>query len=241
MVLTIKTISVILLILAALISWRSAVDYWREDAALEVMPSAVERFKSMRAEHGYIDHQQSSPLVQQAQAFALVLNPPRAAKSQAAQPGSQEAASPAPEPSAKPVVSSAKFELQGISYYRSRPAESMALICEPGSGRRWVRQGAQVGHLVIEQINRTSITCRDGERVQEVALAVDQPSVKYAQIRSDKPSPKPAASPALGPATSPEAGKASPPPVRGIRRMPPARVAAKKGVAMLDIALTSEN
>ena len=53
----------------------------------------------------------------------------------------------------KPPASTPKFELHGISYYRQKPDQSMALVLEPGGTRRWVHPGEQLGHLTIERID----------------------------------------------------------------------------------------
>ena len=48
----------------------------------------------------------------------------------------------------------------------------MALIWETGSSDhgRWVRQGAQVGHFVIQEVRPGSVIYVDGERVREMAI-----------------------------------------------------------------------
>ena len=111
-------------------------------------PPVVERFR--RAGGGEKSGQQThSALVQQAKAFALYLNPPQPPKDEEA---------PAPKRISKQTIPAAiatkvtpKFRLIGTSYYRSRPEESMALVSEPGSGTHWVKQGARLGHFVLEK------------------------------------------------------------------------------------------
>ncbi len=49
----------------------------------------------------------------------------------------------------------------------------MALIAEAGSAEgseRWVKEGSQLGHFVIEEIRRGSIIYRDGDQVREMAV-----------------------------------------------------------------------
>jgi hypothetical protein len=134
-----------------------------------------------------------SPLVQAAKAFALYLNPPAKAKPTLAAaatkgaPVSPETKTAGMTPEVRPVASSPKFELQGISYHRSRPERSMALVWQPDTGRRWVRPGEQLGHLVIEQINSDAIVYRDGQLTQELALDLDAVTTAVAQ---DTPAPK---------------------------------------------------
>ncbi|MHC4076474.1 MAG: hypothetical protein ACYSRZ_08705, partial [Planctomycetota bacterium] len=50
----------------------------------------------------------------------------------------------------------------------THPELSLALIDQPGKGFRWIRQSAEVGHLVIEQIKDGSIVVRDGEKIFEL-------------------------------------------------------------------------
>lgn len=124
-------------------------------------PGIVER---IRGGSNNISHPQekASPLVSQALAFAVYLNPP---------PTRQEV--PAPIPTVRPATPSPKFTLHGTCYYPLRPEASLALVCEPGGGDgtfRWVKQGAELGHFVIEKIERGAIVYRDGERMHEMLV-----------------------------------------------------------------------
>jgi hypothetical protein len=105
---------------------------------------------------------QVSPLVKQAEAFALYLNPPPKPRPVVQAP----AVTPEIRP---PAPVSAKFTLVGISHYQSHPEMSMALIDEPGKGLHWVRQSSEVGHLIIEQVKDGSVVVRDGQRTFEIA------------------------------------------------------------------------
>jgi hypothetical protein len=114
-----------------------------------------------------------SPLVRQAEAFALYLNPPQPPKPREV---------PAPirslektTPAAKPAEPKPKFTLMGTSYYRSRPEESMALVSEPGSEPHWVKQGEHLGHFVVEKVERGTIVYRDGGRLLEMVVDTKAP------------------------------------------------------------------
>lgn len=186
-------------------------------------PSVVEMFKQTGG-HGEKNGRKSvSPLIEQAQAFALYLNPPPAPKRNPKH--SLEEKQNLVTKDVRPAKSSPKFELHGISYYRSKPEESMALVWEPGSGHRWVKQGAKLGHLVVEQVNRASILYRDGEETHEMAFEPGQASVMFARNRDDKPAPKQSVEPER---TAPQSAPSKPPPVRGIRQMPTERITAKR-------------
>ncbi len=215
------TTSILSLLLATLVFTLGIRDLLRPRLPVERLgiTSMIDRSKQRTKGKADPAQPQVSALVQQAQALELLLNPPRASKQSPVSPTPQ---APPPVAQAKPASSSARFELHGISYHRSKPTESMALVCEPGSGRRWVRQGAQIGHIVIEKITSTAIVCRDGERTQEIALASGQVLTMYAKDHNKKAVPRPL----------PELSKPSPPSVRGIRRMPASYAAAKMGLQL---------
>ncbi len=49
----------------------------------------------------------------------------------------------------------------------------MALIAEAGAAEgseRWVKEGSQLGHFVVQEIRRGSITYRDGNNVREMRV-----------------------------------------------------------------------
>jgi len=122
-------------------------------------PGAIEKFNKAQSDKVTKDQGQSSPLVKQAQALALYLNP---SQPKAGLPG-QLRGMPSP---IGPVT--AKFTLIGTSFYEARPKESLAFIDEPGKGLRWVRPSSQIGHLTIEQIKDGLIVVRDGQSTFEM-------------------------------------------------------------------------
>jgi hypothetical protein len=209
-------------------------------------PSAVERFQQSRT--GKSDEgERLPPLLQEAQTLALYLNPPRAAPVASVPISKSETATPplpvktvsavTPAVPVRPPASAPKFELHGISYYRQKPEQSIALVLEPGGTRRWVHPGDQLGHLTIERIDANSVLCRDGEQTQVVALAQSEALTKYAQgVKGGKTMaalpqiPKNESGPPAAPqAQQRESGPEVPPPAPGIRQMPPSRVAALLG------------
>lgn len=109
-----------------------------------------------------------SPLVKQAETFALYLNSPQAQESKEARiPTSRPMQSISASGASK---STPKFKLLATSHYRSRPEESMALVSEPGSGAHWVKRGAHLGLFVVEKIKRGVIIYRNGDRLGEMAV-----------------------------------------------------------------------
>ena len=153
---------------------------------------SIEEFKEARGDENKDIGDQSSPLVREAERFALYLNPP--AKPERAAPAHRPTGPPRPT---GPV--SAKFELTGTSVYPLHPELSLALIDEPGKGLHWVRQGGKVGHLIIEQIEDGLVVVRDGQRTFE--LVAERPEkrslVKDASLEPIRA--KPALSPLDGP------------------------------------------
>jgi hypothetical protein len=125
-------------------------------------PGVIELFKKAQGSTEKTGQSQSSPLVTQAQAFAKYLKPE--VKAPVVAPGPQRSI---PRPVA-PV--SAKFPLLATVVHESNPELSIALINEPGAGFRWVRQGSEVMHLIIEQVKEGLIVCRDGQKTSEILV-----------------------------------------------------------------------
>jgi hypothetical protein len=167
---TLRITSVLAVVLAAVFLVLPAVFGVRRDERAEQFlsaPGATEQFNKAKGQKTAGGEGQISPLVKEAEAFALYLNPPKP-KTPPRQAARERGVS-APRP---PVVS-AKFNLIGTSYYALRPELSLALIDEPGKGFRWVRQSGDVGHLVIEQVKDGVVLVRDGQRTYE--LEVERP------------------------------------------------------------------
>jgi len=162
MIKTLRITSVIAVVLAVGFFIFPAVFGVRSDEQTErFLNSAgvIERFSKAQRQNNTESKDQISPLVKQAEAFALYLNPP---------PPKRAVAYHKPTATPRPKTVSAKFELIGTSYYASHPELSLALIDEPGKGSHWVRQSSKVGHLVIEQVKDGLVVVRDGKRTFEL-------------------------------------------------------------------------
>jgi hypothetical protein len=143
----------------------------RGDKAIEEFlksPGAIEKFQRARGDQAEGEGQ-ISPLVKQARAFALYLNPPAPKR-----PPRTATRPSKSRPAPRPKVTSAKFKLLGTSFYALHPDLSLALIDEVGKGIRWVRQSGRVGHLVIDQIKDGLVVVKDSGRTFEVAV-VERP------------------------------------------------------------------
>ncbi len=166
MIKTLRITSIIAVVLAVVFFVFPAAFGVRGDKQIEQFLSsagAIEKFKEARGDKVGDSQHEISPLVKQAEAFALYLNPPP---------------KPKPEPSVSEVKNeprpagpvTAKFKLIGTSRHVLQPELSLALIDEPGKGLHWVRQLSKVGHLIIEQIKDGVVVVRDGKNTFELAV-----------------------------------------------------------------------
>ena len=116
-------------------------------------PGVIEKFKKAEGNRSKTSSGQNPPLVQQAQAFSLYLNPPVSKNTQVDRNATNISAQ---------LKTTPKFPVIGISYYEGRPEMSMALIDEPGKGIHWVKQSTTVGHFFIEQIKNDLVIVKSG-------------------------------------------------------------------------------
>lgn len=141
-------------------------------------PSALSRWVEMRTSEPDCSGP-TEPLLVQAGLLASYLTPPTPERPPA-EP-LPPARSPAPVRRATPIQ---YFQLFATSYYPSQPDKSMALVGEAQSQRRdarWVRAGSPLGHLVVQEVRRGVILCRDGERLVE--MRVPQQAVATPLVR----------------------------------------------------------
>ena len=118
--------------------------------------------------------EKTAPLVVQTQAFAAYLNGPVVQeKKEVVATGSKPPRNIAKVPKIR-VVPTAKFKLEGTSYYPNQPERSIALIAEPGStdeNQRWVKEGERLGHFVVHEIRRGVVVYRDqNEQLHEMSI-----------------------------------------------------------------------
>lgn len=149
-------------------------------------PSVIEKFNNSAGNKATRGTNQVSPLVQQAGAFALYLNPPKPKE-----PRPVKGRSPTVKraPSATP-----KFKVMGTSYYKDRPESSLALIDEPGKGLHWVRQSSMVGHLLIQEVKDGVVVVKDNsgtfelkaEEKPRISLLAGAPAVSSKKVGVSK-------------------------------------------------------
>ena len=164
MIRTLRITSILAVALAAVLVVFSVVFGVRGDKDIEKLlgePNVIEKFSKSAGNKNARSANQVSPLVQQAGAFALYLNPPQP---KAPRPVTGRAASVKRAPSATP-----KFKVIATSYCKDRPESSIAMIDEPGKGRNWVRQSSTVGHLFIVEIKDGVVVVKDSSGTFELA------------------------------------------------------------------------
>jgi hypothetical protein len=123
---------------------------------------------------------QISPLVKEAQKFALRIDPPPP-PSPPPNPVARESAPPVaqaghpPEPP-KPPVTTAKFDVIATCRYEDEPTMSMVLLDLPAKGLKWFRVGENVEHLtVVDVLDGSVIMSQSGRNPQTLAMKKQQP------------------------------------------------------------------
>ena len=154
---------------ACVVRW-SAED--SETQKLRSYPSAVVQFRENMRRNLDPSREMVTPLIVQARALASHMNRvPQVMNARSL--ASQIVATSDPTPDVRPRASSVAFKLHGTSVYRDRPERSMALISEPGGSegeRKWVREGAALGHFVVQEIRRGVVVLSDGDGVREMTV-----------------------------------------------------------------------
>jgi hypothetical protein len=133
--------------------------------------SVVERFQERQGDLEQSRQEAISPLVREAEQYALILDPPKPVQERTNRIV-RDTGRPR-RPNSTPVVTTAKFELVGTSYSAAGQADCLAYIrMQDGKTYKWVEVGDVIGHMTIKQINRDSIVCWDGNR--DVPLSIPE-------------------------------------------------------------------
>lgn len=142
------------------------------------LPISVNRQALIRQNPGQNDSRLSSPLLEQAAAFALYLDPPKP---------TPHKDTPLPTvgapPVARPASPTPQFRLLGISYDQSHPDRSLAMVSDASQGGRWIRKGEHLGYFVVERIEKEAIIYRDGDQLRQLVVTIKEP-VQLARLRS---------------------------------------------------------
>ncbi len=126
-------------------------------------PDVREKFENDEKNRVKVSGDHVSPLVKQAEAYALYLNPPKPKF-----PKNLSANGKNSRFISAPVTP--KFTLLATSYCEYNPEISLALIDEPGKGRHWIRQSEKVGHLIVEQVKDGFVIVKNDQETFEIPL-----------------------------------------------------------------------
>jgi hypothetical protein len=147
-------------------------------------PSIQQRFEELRSKREN-PTEKDSPLVVQAQAFATYLNGHVVQEKKEAEIAEQRSPRNIAKSPKIRVVSTAKFKLEGTSYYPNQPERSIALIAEPGAAEenpRWVKEGERLGRFVIQKIKRGVVVYQD-ENEQLHEMSIDRKAAAPSLVR----------------------------------------------------------
>jgi hypothetical protein len=167
MIKTLRITSVVAAILAGVFFVFPVIYGVRTDNSIDKfleLPSAKEKFENAADTKTKTGESQESPLVKQAEAFALYLNPDKPAVAKIPTKGAK-----IPGIASKVTVTP-KFTVLATIVYPDNPTLSQALIDEPGTGRRWVRQSSMVGHTFIEQVKDGLVVLKSGDETSNLEI-----------------------------------------------------------------------
>ena len=208
MIKTLQISSILAVVLAAVLFVSSVVFGVQKDAEVEAFlksPSIKDKFTETMGGAVKRPSDQSSPLVENAQRFASIMNPPKPV----APVRPPAPTTPVVAKAVEPAQTSAKFRVLGTSYYEANPQMSLVFIDEPGKGLHWVRQGSEIMHLTIEEVKDGRIVVRDAQGTSEM-VAEDRP-ITVSLLEGTSASAAPAVAPGSSrPPIPPGAGSAYP-------------------------------
>jgi len=122
------------------------------------------------------DKAAANPLLEQAEALARYLNPPKPPPRNETSPPAVSTLPISGPPVLRPPNPTPQFRILAISYYRSNPDKSLAMVWDANKGGYWIKKGDRLGHFVIERIEKEAIFYRDGDQLRQMAVAVKQPA-----------------------------------------------------------------
>ena len=145
-------------------------------------PGVVERFKDKGDTQG-TKEDVSSPLVAQAKAFALRIDPPPPPKPPAPKnptpPKEVVRTKPTPNQLPTPKVQiSNKYDVLATVKYESVPEKSLVLLKTTGNKQEWFRQGETAGNLTITEIKDGSVIFSQGGKQLPEAFVPAKPQGK---------------------------------------------------------------
>ena len=163
MIQTLRITSVVAAILAGIFFVFPVIYGVRSDESVDKFlqtQSVKEKFENAADIKAKKGDNRVSPLVEQADAFALYLNPVK-------QPVRTISKGVKTPNITSNINVTPKFKVYATSFYPENPQLSQALIDEPGKGRFWVRQSSMVGHLLVEQVKDGLVVVKSGDETFE--------------------------------------------------------------------------
>ncbi|MHC4525611.1 MAG: hypothetical protein ACYSU8_08775 [Planctomycetota bacterium] len=155
-------------------------------------PGIVERFKD-KAKNQDKKESKTPPLVAQAQAFALRIDPPPPKpKVDTRKKPIVKAAPPKPKLPKPKVKTTVKSNLIATVLYKSSPERSLALLETTGGKQEWFRQGEKVGHLEIQEIRDGSVVFTQGGRNPQEKFVPAKPTKSLLKGEQTTPAALPA-------------------------------------------------
>jgi hypothetical protein len=167
MIKTLRITSVVAAVLAGVFFVFPVIYGVRSDNSIDKflkLPSAKEKFENAADTKTKTGESQESPLVKQAEAFALYLNPDKPAVAK-----TPKGIKTTTNIDSKVTVTP-KFPVLATIFYPENPTLSQALIDEPGRGRHWVRQSGMVGHLFVEQVKDGLVVLKSSEETYNLEI-----------------------------------------------------------------------
>jgi hypothetical protein len=197
MIKTLKITSIVVPVLAAAFVVFLAVYGLRKNELIEkflASPGAAEKFKNL-ASKSEKTQDAISPLIKQAQNFALRIDPPPPPKPPEPKEPKEVAKKPEPKTKPKPTPKktniSSKVSLLATCRYENAPDRSLAMLKTVAEGNKWFRQGEQVGHLTIHEIKDGSVVLyKDGRKNSEISVPVQNTTKSLLKSDSANISPK---------------------------------------------------
>ncbi|MCF7954862.1 MAG: hypothetical protein K9M75_03570 [Phycisphaerae bacterium] len=149
-------------------------------------PNVIEQLREIEIPKGNED--KTPPLVVQAIAFALRIDPPPPPPPPKPKPPIQPTGSGPNIPREPSVIDKARpelptaFKLLATCVYENHPEKSLAMIDETSKGSKWVRQGDTIGYKVIHQINDGNVVIYQGGK-QSAILEVPKKNAVSSLIK----------------------------------------------------------
>lgn len=175
MIQTLRITSVIVGMLAAVLIWFSVSHGIERDMEAQDLLGAkdvIERLEDQIGKTNTAPANTQTPLVQEAQRYASIVNPPpQKGTSVVQQTNRRTPGTFNPGPGTRETAS---FKVIGTCVNAEDPDASLAYIRETGKGEHWVRQKDVLGRFVVEEVLDGLVKLRNGQVLTEERVDVAQ-------------------------------------------------------------------